>query len=196
MKRYSGDYIHDGSDYEYTKEWYECLWEFPRLKKTAALFMAELAVLTALFVAALLVNNTGSRVFWVLMPCVTGCFPLYYAWYGVLTLHSFCRRQLKKNYERTDGKGGKVIIPPEHREHMLRSEYEQSVRRCVRSGMFLCVLALLTVVSDVFFMVKAGESLLFGREILFLVINLLILTISVIFTLQVRKIRQDVIKKV
>lgn len=195
MKRYSGDYTHSGKDYQYKGDWYESRQSFPKLKKTALILMAELAVITLLFGIALLVNNSGSRVFWILMPCVTASFPIYYGWYGAWTLYSFCRKQINKNYTRTDGKGGKVIIPPEHRTHLLRSEYEQSVRRAYRSAFLLDGLMVITLASDAFYMITAKTEILFAREVVFFVTNLLILVVSVIFTTQTRKIRQDVIKK-
>lgn len=187
MRKYVTDYKRGEDGYEYTKEWYKSHLDGENLKKQAVLLMGISAFVTLLFIVGLSLNNSGSRVFWILMPFVCAVFPVAYSWRGGIALYTFCRKESGKKHERSDGRGtasSKVIIPKERKGHMLRAEYEQSIRRINRSSWALLILTGGSLGADIVFILKNTEEILMGREIVFAVITLLMCLSAIFLTVR------------
>ena len=122
MKKYGNDYRTSGKQFEYTGKWYGSGISVKGLKRHAVRYTCLMAAALVLYFASLMVNNTGSRIFWILLPYVAVAFPISYGIMGGVSLFLFCRNQ--------GGKGGtsQVVIPAEHVGHMTRAQYEKGVR--------------------------------------------------------------------
>lgn len=197
MKRYGSDYRRGEEGYQYTKEWYKSLLDRDELQKQAVLWMGISAALTVLFIVGLSLNNSGSRQFWVLMPYVFMVFPLAYGWRGCVSLYLFCRKMSGKNPLRTDGTGKnptKVIVPKEHRGHLVRSEYEQGIRRSVRSAWALAILAGACFGADVGFIALQADEIRLGREILFAADTLGMAVLGILLIVQTKRVNKKIVK--
>ena len=108
MKKYGNDYRQSGKQFEYTGKWHSTKAEVKELKQYAWSYTGLMIAAMAVYVAGLMVNNAGSRVFWVLIPFVTMIFPISYGIMGGVSLLLFCRNQEGK------GQTSQVVIPEEH----------------------------------------------------------------------------------
>ena len=86
MKKYGNDYRQSGKQFEYTGKWYGSEKKTEELKKYACVYTGLAAAAFVLYLAGLMINNTGSRIFWILLPYVTMIFPLSYGIMGGVSL--------------------------------------------------------------------------------------------------------------
>lgn len=172
MKRYGNDYRQSGKQFEYTGKWHGSEKNTEELKKYACVYTGLTAVAFVLYLAGLMINNTGSRIFWILLPYVTMVFPLSYGIMGGVSLFLFCKRQEGK------GDNSPVVVPEEHTGHMTRAEYEKGIRRPVRCGIAGVVLAAFTCVADLILIFQNPQELIRNRELLFEAISFLILILE------------------
>ena len=160
MKKYGNDYRQSGKQFEYTGKWHSTETELKDLKRYAWIYTGLMAAVLLAYIAGLMVNNAGSRVFFVLLPFVTMVFPVSYGIMGGVSLFLFCRQQER-------GKASQVVIPKEHEGHMTRAQYEKGICRPVRCSIAIMVLGLFTSVANLIFLLKDFENLIFTRELLF-----------------------------
>lgn len=92
MKKYGKDYRKAKDGYEYTGNWYKTALTGDALKREARFFWICLAVMSVKFVLGLLLNNAGSRIFWILLPFVALYLPLLYGWLGSAKLYRIGKR--------------------------------------------------------------------------------------------------------
>ena len=111
MKKYGNDYRQNGKQFEYTGKWHSTKAEAKELKQYAWSYTGLMIAAMIVYVAGLMINNAGSRVFWVLIPFVTMIFPISYGIMGGVSLLLFCRNQEGK------GQTSQVVIPEEHVGH-------------------------------------------------------------------------------
>lgn len=178
MKKYGNDYRTSGKQFEYTGKWYGTNMSGKELKSYGIRYSCLMTAALVLYFASLMVNNTGSRIFWVLLPYVAVIFPISYGIMGGVSLFLFCRSQ--------EGKGAKsqVVIPQEHTGHMTRAQYEKGVRRPVRCSIATTVLALVTSVADLILILSGPDDLIFTRELLFEAAAALILALGSVAAVQ------------
>ena len=81
MKKYGNDYRQNGKQFEYTGKWHSTKAEAKELKQYAWSYTGLMIAAMIVYVAGLMINNAGSRVFWVLIPFVTMIFPME-SWEG------------------------------------------------------------------------------------------------------------------
>lgn len=178
MKKYGNDYRTTGKQFEYTGNWYGTTGSLDDLERhglrSCVLFIVSLLI----YLAGLMVNNTGSRIFWVLLPYVVMIFPIAYGIMGSVSLFLFCKDQKR------EGKDGQVLIPEEHKGHMTRAQYEKGIRRQVRSGFAIVGCSLFTCVADAVLILQGSEDLLLTRELWFEAIAVLILILGSATTVQ------------
>ena len=131
------------------------------LKRHALNNTGLMAAALVIYFASLMLNNEGSRIFWILLPYMVVVFPVSYGIMGGASLFLFCRQQ--------EGKAdhSQVVIPEEHIGHMTCAQYEKGVRRPVRCSIAITVLGLFTSVANLIFLLKDFENLIFTRELLF-----------------------------
>lgn len=161
MKKYGNDYRQSGKQFEYTGKWHSTETELKDLKRYAGIYTGLMAAALLVYIAGLMVNNAGSRVFFVLLPFVTMIFPISYGIMGGASLLIFCRKQEGK------GEASQVIIPEEHSGHMTRAQYEKGIRRPVRCSIAVTGLSLFTCVADLILIVLKPQDLVLSRELLF-----------------------------
>ena len=161
MKKYGNDYRQSGKQFEYTGKWHSTKAEVKELKQYAWSYTGLMIAAMAVYVAGLMVNNAGSRVFWVLIPFVTMIFPISYGIMGGASLLLFCRNQEGK------GQTSQVVIPEEHVGHMTRAQYEKGIRRPVRCSIAIVGFALFTCVADLILILLKPTDLVLTRELLF-----------------------------
>ena len=178
MKKYGNDYRQNGKQFEYTGKWHSTKAEAKELKQYAWSYTGLMIAAMIVYVAGLMVNNAGSRVFWVLIPFVTMIFPISYGIMGGVSLLLFCRNQEGK------GQTSQVVIPEEHVGHMTRAQYEKGIRRPVRCSIAITVLGLFTSVANLIFLLKDFENLIFTRELLFEAATVMILALGSVNTAQ------------
>ena len=178
MKKYGNDYRTSGKQFEYTGKWYGTTGSLKELERHGITSCVLLVVSLLIYVAGLMVNNTGSRIFWVLLPFVVMIFPIAYGIMGSISLLLFCKDQKKEGTDR------QVLIPEEHIGHMTRAQYEKGIRRQVRSGFAIVGCSLFTCVADAILMFMGPEDLLLTRELCFEVITVLILILGSVTTVQ------------
>ena len=126
MKKYGNDYRQRGKQFEYTGKWYGSSLSVKELKRHALNNTGLMAAALVIYFASLMLNNEGSRIFWILLPYMVVVFPVSYGIMGGASLFLFCRQQ--------EGKAdhSQVVIPEEHIGHMTCAQYEKGVRRPVR----------------------------------------------------------------
>ena len=160
MKKYGNDYRQRGKKFEYTGKWYGSSLSVKELKRHALNNTGLMAAALVIYFASLMLNNEGSRIFWILLPYMVVVFPVSYGIMGGASLFLFCRQQ--------EGKAdhSQVVIPEEHIGHMTCAQYEKGVRRPVRCSIAITVLGLFTSVANLIFLLKDFENLIFTRELL------------------------------
>ena len=178
MKKYGNDYRISGKQFEYTGKWYGTNVSPKELKSYGIRYTCLMAAALVLYFSSLMINNTGSRIFWILIPYVTVIFPISYGIMGGVSLFLFCRNQ--------EGKGStsQVVIPAEHVDHMTRAQYEKGIRRPVRCSIATAVLSFVTCVADLILIFSRPDDLIFTRELLFEVAALLILVLGSVTAVQ------------
>ena len=178
MKKYGNDYRQRGKKFEYTGKWYGSSLSVKELKRHALNNTGLMAAALVIYFASLMLNNEGSRIFWILLPYMVVVFPVSYGIMGGASLFLFCRQQ--------EGKAdhSQVVIPEEHIGHMTCAQYEKGVRRPVRCSIAITVLGLSTSVANLIFLLKDFENLIFTRELLFEAAAVLILVLGSVSTAQ------------
>ena len=178
MKKYGNDYRQSGKQFEYTGKWHSTKAEAKELKQYAWSYTGLMIAAMAVYVAGLMVNNAGSRVFWVLIPFVTMIFPISYGIMGGVSLLLFCRNQEGK------GQASQVVIPEEHVGHMTRAQYEKGIRRPVRCSIAIVGFAFFTCVADLILILLKPTDLVLTRELLFEAATVVILILGSVTTAQ------------
>ena len=157
------------------------VWQQPVSEGTerhALNYTGLMAAALVIYFASLMLNNEGSRIFWILLPYMVVVFPVSYGIMGGASLFLFCRQQ--------EGKAGnsQVLIPEEHIGHMTCAQYEKrgatsgKMQHCHHStGTF-------TSVANLIFLLKDFENLIFTRELLFEAAAVLILVLGSVSTVQ------------
>ena len=160
MKKYGNDYRQRGKKFEYTGKWYGSSLSVKELKRHALNNTGLMAAALVIYFASLMLNNEGSRIFWILLPYMVVVFPVSYGIMGGASLFLFCRQQ--------EGKAGNSqVLIPEHIGQKTCAQYEKGVRRPVRCSIAITVLGLFTSVANLIFLLKDFENLIFTRELLF-----------------------------
>ena len=178
MKKYGNDYRTSGKQFEYTGKWYGTGTSVEELKRHAVKSSVFMGIMLLVYLGGLMVNNTGSRIFWILLPYVVMIFPISYGIMGSVSLFLFCRNQEEK------GKKSQVVIPEEHKGHMTRAQYEKGIRRLTRCGIAITGLSIFTVAADLILMILGGSDFLLTREILFEATALIILALGSVNTVK------------
>ncbi len=124
------------------------------LKRHALNNTVLMAAALVIYFASLMLNNEGSRIFWILLPYMVVVFPCFLWNHGRCFLISFCRQQEGKAHSQ-------VVIPEKHIGHMTCAQYEKKVRRPVRCSIAITVLGLFTSVANLIFLLKDFENLIF-----------------------------------
>ena len=161
MKKYGNDYRQNGKQFEYTGKWYGSSLSVKELKRHALNNTGLMAAALVIYFASLMLNNEGSRIFWILLPYMVVVFPVSYGIMGGASLFLFCRQQ--------EGKAGnsQVLIPEEHIGHMTCAQYEKGVRRPVRCSIAVTGLSLFSCVADLILILMKPQNLVLTRELLF-----------------------------
>ena len=167
MKKYGNDYRQRGKQFEYTGKWYGSSLSVKELKRHALNNTGLMAAALVIYFASLMLNNEGSRIFWILLPYMVVVFPVSYGIMGGASLFLFCRQQEGKAHS-----------------HMTCAQYEKGVRRPVRCSIAITVLGLFTSVANLIFLLKDFENLIFTRELLFEAAAVLILVLGSVSTAQ------------
>ena len=68
MKKYGNDYRQRGKQFEYTGKWYGSSLSVKELKRHALNNTGLMAAALVIYFASLMLNNEGSRIFWILLP--------------------------------------------------------------------------------------------------------------------------------
>ena len=178
MKKYGNDYRQNGKQFEYTGKWHSTKAEAKELKQYAWSYTGLMIAAIIVYVAGRMINNAGSRVFWVLIPFVTMIFPISYGIMGWVSLLLFCRNQEGK------GQTSQVVIPEEHVGHMTRAQYEKGIRRPVRCSIAIVGFAFFTCVADLILILLKPTDLVLTRELLFEVVSAITLTLGSVATVQ------------
>lgn len=182
MKKYGNDYRQSGKQFEYTGKWYSTKDTLNMLKKYACIYTGLMIACILVYVVGLMPNNTGSRIFFILLPYVTMVFPISYGIMGGVSLLLFCRKQ--------EGKGtSQVVVPEEHLGHMTRAEFEKGIRRPVRCSIGITVLGCITSVADLILMIQNPSDLILTRELVFEAAAVVILILGSVTTAQSWKIK-------
>ncbi|MFQ7552412.1 MAG: hypothetical protein ACLRMZ_21545 [Blautia marasmi] len=128
-EKYGNDYRQRGKKFEYTGKWYGSSLSVKELKRHALNNTGLMAAALVIYFASLMLNNEGSRIFWILLPYMVVVFPVSYGIMGGASLFLFCRQQ--------EGKAdhSQVVIPEEHIGHMTCAQYEKGVRRPVGAAL-------------------------------------------------------------
>ena len=123
MKKYGNDYRQRGKQFEYTGKWYGSSLSVKELKRHALNNTGLMAAALVIYFASLMLNNEGSRIFWILLPYMVVVFPVSYGIMGGASLFLFCRQQ--------EGKAdhSQVVIPEEHIGHMTCAQYVKRFRK-------------------------------------------------------------------
>ena len=177
MKKYGNDYRQRGEKFEYTGKWYGSSLSVKELKRHALNNTVLMAAALVIYFASLMLNNEGSRIFWILLPYMVVVFPVSYGIMGGASLFLFCRQQEGKAHSQ-------VVIPEKHIGHMTCAQYEKGVRRPVRCSIAITVLGLFTSVANLIFLLKDFENLIFTRELLFEAATVMILALGSVNTAQ------------
>ena len=164
MKKYGNDYRQRGEKFEYTGKWYGSSLSVKALKRYALNNTVLMAAALVIYFASLMLNNEGSRIFWILLPYMVVVF-------------LFCSQQEGKAHSQ-------VVIPEKHIGHMTCAQYEKGVRRPVRCSIAITVLGLFTSVANLIFLLKDFENLIFTRELLFEAAAVMILALGSVSTAQ------------
>ena len=93
MKKYGNDYRQRGKQFEYTGKWYGSSLSVKELKRHALNNTGLMAAALVIYFASLMLNNEGSRIFWILLPYMVVVFPVSYGIMGGASLFLFCRQQ-------------------------------------------------------------------------------------------------------
>ena len=165
MKKYGNDYRQRGKQFEYTGKWYGSSLSVKELKRHALNNTGLMAAALVIYFASLMLNNEGSRIFWILLPYMVVVFPVSYGIMGGASLFLFCRQQEGKAHSQ-------VVIPEKHIGHMTCAQYEKGV------------LGLFTSVANLIFLLKDFENLIFTRELLFEAAAVMILALGSVSTAQ------------
>lgn len=178
MKKYGNDYRQRGQQFEYTGKWYGTSLSVAELKRYAFIYTGLMAAALVIYFASLMLNNEGSRIFWILLPYVVVVFPISYGIMGGVSLFLFCQKQEGKK------DSSQVVIPEEHKGHMTRAQYEKGVRRPARCSIAITVFGLVTSVANLILLLKGSENLILTRELLFEAAAVLILALGSITAVQ------------
>ena len=68
MKKYRNDYRQSGKEFEYTGKWHGTEMSVEELEKYGYLYTGLMTGVLLIYIASLMLNNAGSRVFWILIP--------------------------------------------------------------------------------------------------------------------------------
>ena len=90
MKKYGNDYRQNGKQFEYTGKWYGSSLSVKELKRHALNNTGLMAAALVIYFASLMLNNEGSRIFWILLPYMVVVFPVSYGIMGGASLFLFC----------------------------------------------------------------------------------------------------------
>ena len=90
MKKYGNDYRQRGEKFEYTGKWYGSSLSVKELKRHALNNTVLMAAALVIYFASLMLNNEGSRIFWILLPYMVVVFPVSYGIMGGASLFLFC----------------------------------------------------------------------------------------------------------
>ena len=172
MKKYGNDYRQRGEKFEYTGKWYGSSLSVKELKRHALNNTVLMAAALVIYFASLMLNNEGSRIFWILLPYMVVVFPVSYGIMGGVSLLLFCRNQEGK------GQTSQVVIPEEHVGHMTRAQYEKGIRRPVRCSIAIVGFAFFTCVADLILILLKPTDLVLTRELLFEVVSAITLTLG------------------
>ena len=82
MKKYGNDYRQRGEKFEYTGKWYGSSLSVKELKRHALNNTVLMAAALVIYFASLMLNNEGSRIFWILLPYMVVVFPVSYGIMG------------------------------------------------------------------------------------------------------------------
>ena len=178
MKKYGNDYRQRGKQFEYMGKWYSASLSVAELKSHAIRYTCLMTAALVIYFVSLMLNNEGSRIFWILLPYMVVVFPVSYGIMGGVSLFLFCRKQEGK------GDNSQVVIPEEHTGHMTRAQYEKGVRRPARCSVAVAVLGLVTSVANLILLLKGSENLILTRELLFEAAAVLILVLGSVSAVQ------------
>ena len=178
MKKYGNDYRQNGKQFEYTGKWHSTKAEAKELKQYAWSYTGLMIAAMIVYVAGLMINNAGSRVFWVLIPFVTMIFPISYGNHGRGVPSPLLQKIRRKRADIPGGDSG------EHVGHMTRAQYEKGIRRPVRCSLAIVGFALFTCVADLILILLKPTDLVLTRELLFEVASAITLTLGSVTAVQ------------
>ena len=177
MKKYRNDYRQNGKEFDYTGKWHGTEMSVEELEKHGYLYTGLMTGVLLIYIASLMLNNAGSRVFWILIPHMLMIFPVSYGIMGGVSLILFCKKRDK-------GEKSQVRIPQEHIGHMTRAEYEKGIRRPVRCSVAVAGFSLFTCLSNLIFMVRGTGNMSCGGDILFEIAAAIILALGSVSAVQ------------
>ena len=96
MKKYGNDYRQRGGKFEYTGKWYGSSLSVKELKRHALNNTGLMAAALVIYFASLMLNNEGSRIFWILLPYMVVVFPVSYGIMEVLPYSFFADSRREK----------------------------------------------------------------------------------------------------
>lgn len=96
MKKYGNDYRQRGKQFEYTGKWYGSSLSVKELKRHALNNTGLMAAALVIYFASLMLNNEGSRIFWILLPYMVVVFPVSYGIMGGASLFLFADSRREK----------------------------------------------------------------------------------------------------
>ena len=108
MKKYGNDYRQRGKQFEYTGKWYGSSLSVKELKRHALNNTGLMAAALVIYFASLMLNNEGSRIFWILLPYMVVVFPVSYGIMGGVFLIPFLQTAGGKSRSLTGGNPGRA----------------------------------------------------------------------------------------
>ena len=154
MKKYGNDYRQRGKQFEYTGKWYGSSLSVKELKRHALNNTGLMAAALVIYFASLMLNNEGSRIFWILLPYMVVVFPVSYGIMGGVSLFLFCRQQEgKADFEIYETKA--IIKTAVCSGKPNRRSFQFLIILAVEFGSKRCILSVSIPSSTVSF---AGES--------------------------------------
>ncbi|MDD3795643.1 MAG: hypothetical protein PHE06_06695 [Lachnospiraceae bacterium] len=152
-KKYVEDYKKGEKGYEYIGGWYETALSAKELRTMFLSYFAAAAMASVLLLTELNLQNVGSRVFFILIPCVCQLLPIAGFWRGGCVLFRISRTQ--QNVQ-------EVFC-------MKRSEYDCSVKGPYSASLWLMFLSGFIVLADLLLLFFQKPEIWPVQEIIFAV---------------------------
>lgn len=158
MKKYYKDYVSEPKpdkngkvkkSVTYVGDYYEYQLTQENYQKFRNIVLATAVIHSILYLIAGLLNNDGSRCFYVLISYVGMLLPTIYFWTAVF---------------------GMKRLP----EKMEFVTYDKTICRLKRTSTAILVMAVLTILGDGIFIVQKAGSIQIEKELFFLILNIVI----------------------